>query len=885
MTHRRVRFRRYFAAALASIALAAQGAEDETKPDEPELLELKRIAVTGYSIKRVDTEGPAPVDIYPREEIERSGVNTLGEFFRDLPQSLAPVSEVAQGSGFSGAAYVDLRGIGIDNTLTLLNGKRVAGYARNGASEPFVDVNAIPVAAIERVEILKDGASAIYGADAVAGVVNIILRERFEGLLVDGGYLTTSEGDGEEWSADLVWGWNDDDTSLLATLSWLDKSPVLARDRESTSDVNFSDLGGPDLRAFNSTPSTYFPVGTFQALVDPECGVNPDIADVTVHPFFGPFCAFNYAWFQQQTYDTQRLSANLVLRHEFSNQVGGRLEVFYSERDNLARLAPTPVLGGIIPAEHPNNPYGQAVQLAGRPLDTGDRLFDTTADTYRIVAGLNGTASTWDWSADLLASGNDVSTDRLNAVYSDRYYAALAGTGGPNGDLYYNPFGASPQNDRAVLDWMTTNTQFGADTTENAFEFEASRFFGSLPGGPVGFAAGLQYREQGLDERANAVERSGLLAGGSLITQIDADRNIFAAYGELSLPLHATLEAQVALRYDEYSDFGGTTNPKFGLAWRPNEDWLVRGTWSTSFRPPTFTELFNPPVINAGFFTDVERCETTGAPPDCGQREMAVVTVGNAALQPEEGESIFVGTVWSPGFIEGLDVELDYWRFEHSDRIIELNPQLILDARSNEGVTRAPPTADDIAIGAPGIILQLTQTFQNSDRLETSGFDFNTRYTRQTESAGIFSILLRYTHVHEYTLTEALVGSEQAGVNFAGKYFNRQFGIPEHRAGLNVNWQAGSHGVAASLNYNADYEGPLNVFEDGVFQTDTPWIVDDHLTLDLQYSYLFSQANTELRVGCRNCTDEAPPVTFNAQGDGLYDYRGALFYARLSYRF
>ncbi|MCH5378241.1 MAG: TonB-dependent receptor plug domain-containing protein, partial [Planctomycetes bacterium] len=215
--------------ACTGAGFAQEDSEDEY-PEEP--AQLEHVIVTGSRIERMDYAGPAPVSIYTRVSIEQSGVNTLGEFFRDLPQSLAPASEVSPGSGLSGAAYIDLRGIGIDNTLTLLNGKRVAGYARNGASDSFVDINAIPVAAIERVEILKDGASAIYGADAVAGVVNIILRDRFDGLMVDGGYLTSTEGDGEEWSADLIWGWNDDDTSLVTTLSWFDKSPILARDRE-----------------------------------------------------------------------------------------------------------------------------------------------------------------------------------------------------------------------------------------------------------------------------------------------------------------------------------------------------------------------------------------------------------------------------------------------------------------------------------------------------------------------------------------------------------------------------------------------------------------------------------------------------------------------------
>lgn len=852
--------------------------------DSEEVVELKRFSVTGYSIKRSEIEGPAPVDIYQREDIEQAGVNTLGEFFRYLPQALGQVSELAQGSGFGGAEFINLRGIGIDNTLTLLNGKRVAAYARNGASEPFVDINAIPVAAIERIEILKDGASAIYGADAIAGVVNIILRDQFEGLQLGGGYLTTSENDGEEWNADLVWGWNNDDTSILATLSYIDRSPILARDREGTADVDFSDENGPNFRAFNGTPTNYFSLTGFQVFPDPECGSDPDISGVESFPFIGDVCLFNYAQFQQLTYGVESLGANVVVKHEFRNQLRGHFEVFYNSRDTEALLAPTPVLGGVVPAEHPNNPYGGPFEISGRPIDVGNRLFETAADTHRIIAGLGGYWANWEWSADLLATGTDMRTDRRNAVYSDRYYDALVGTGGPGQNLWYNPFGANPVNSQEVIRWMTVDTVFGAETTENAIELETSTFFGNLPGGPVGFAAGWQYREQDLDEFADEIERSGLLAGGSQITQIQADRDIMAAYAEFSLPLHDTFEAQVAVRYDNYNDFGSSTNPKIGLAWRPARDWLLRASYSTSFRPPTFTELYNPEVYNPGFFVDVERCEITGAQQDCGAWEYPVRNVGNPDLQPEEGNSFFAGLVWSPEFMDGLDLELDYWRFEHSDRINQLNPQLILDAKSNKGVTRAPPTEEDQALGAPGRILELTQTFENSDELLTSGIDFIGSYSRQSQSAGLFSLTLMYTYVDEYTLKDGAVGSAETGVNYAGKHFNFEFGIPKHRGNLNFNWQKNLHGLAATVHYTSDYAGAFNLYENGV-PTDEPLIVDEFITLDLQYSYLFGNQATELRLGCRNCLDEQPPTTFIYLGEGLYDYRGAMLYVRLQHLF
>jgi len=857
----------------------------EQAVDDPELsLLLEPVQVTGSRIRRTDLEGPMPVDRYHRADIERMGANTLGEFFRYLPQALGPVSETFQSSGFSGASGINLRGIGIDNTLTLLNGKRISAYGRNGASEPFVDINAIPVSAIDRVEILTDGASAIYGAEAVAGVVNIILREDFSGLEVGGGFLTTSEGDGDEYTADVIWGWNNGDTSVLTTLSYFDKSPILARDRDRLSDVDLSDQGGPNFRAFNGTPSNYLLLDSGQIRPDPECGTDPNIASLETLPFFSEVCLFNFAWFQQLTYATERLAGNVAVRHTFSPTLSARLDLFLGRRDNLAQLAPTPVLGGFVPADHPNNSFAVALDHAARPIDIGNRQFETRADTFHLVAGIDGRWARWDWSADILLTGNDTETTRRNALFTDRYRAALIGQGGPDGNLYYNPFGAMPQNDPALIDWLTTSTRFGADTRERALEVDGSRFLGKLPGGPIGLAIGFQIRDQELDEFADDIERSGRLAGGSQITEIDADRDILAAYAELSLPLHPTLEAQLALRFDDYSDFGSTVNPKVALAWRPSDNWLLRTSYSTSFRPPTFTELFNPRVENSGLFVDVERCQATGERPDCAPFEYPVIDVGNADLDPEQGESFFAGVVWSPGFVGGLDLEAAYWRFEHTDRIIRLNPQLILDVSGSEGVTRASPSPEDSALGIPGRIAELVRTFRNSDELVTSGIDLSARYAIPTASAGRFDLSASYTFIDDYILEEALIGSAQAGVNFAGKHFNREFAIPRHRGNLGLRWQRGDHAFAATVHYIGGYEDIFNLFEGGI-ETVTPHHVDSHATLDLQYSLLINTQRTRLRLGCRNCFDRKPPVTFNFFGEGLFDYRGAMVYSRLEHRF
>ena len=869
---------------LAFLAVSTAAAQDRVDEEREESRELSTVEVTGSRLRRSTLEGPLPVDRYEREQIERMGANTLGEFFRYLPQALGPVSETAQTSNFGGSFGINLRGIGIDNTLTLLNGKRVSAYARNGSAEPFVDINAIPVNAIDRVEILKDGASAIYGADAVAGVVNVILRRDFAGLELGGSALIASEGDGEEFTGDLVWGWNRDDTSVLATLSVFDRSPILNRDRDRLNDADFSDAGGPNFRAFNGTPTNYFTLDTFEVIPDPECGVDPRISGLETFPFFGDVCLFNFLWFHQLGYETERIAGSLNLRHEFGPSLGARVDLFLSRRENTSSFAPTPVIGGLIPAEHPNNIFGQPLDHAGRPLDTGNRMFETRADTVHFVAGLDGFHAGWEWATDVLLTRNDNDTTRLNAVFEDRYRLALQGLGGPDGNLYYNPFGASPENDPVLLDWLTTSTRFGADTREYALELEARRTLGELPAGPIGLAVGAQFREQELDEFADEIERSGRLAGGSRITQIEADREILAAFAELSLPLHRTLEAQLALRVDDYSDFGSTVNPKLALAWRPAPAWLVRASYSTSFRPPAFTELFNPRVENFGFFVDAERCAGTGAQQDCSPFEYPVIDVGNPDLDPEEGTSRFLGVVWSPDGLPGLDLEAGWWHFEHTDRIIRLSPQLILDAFGDDGVVREPPTEEDIALGIPGRIVELTRTFRNSDELETSGIDLAGRYAFRPSELGQFRVSAQYTWVDEYVLNEALVGSAESDTNFAGRYFNRQFPIPEHRGNLNLVWERGDHAAAATLHYVDGYEDLFNLYENGA-PTDTPHRVDSHATLDLQYSLFFNEQDTRLRVGCRNCFDTKPPVTFSFIGEGIYDYRGALLYARLEHRF
>jgi outer membrane receptor protein involved in Fe transport len=866
---------------------AVEGDETDEKP-----LVLDRFAVTGYHLKRTDMQGPAPVVVFTMEDLDQSGVNTLDDFFRYLPQNLGNDGEtLRQYSSSAGAASINLRGIGIDSTLTLIDGYRITPYGNYGANiDPYVDINSIPISAIERIEILKDGASAIYGADAIAGVVNIILRKNYTGIELSAGYLTTTEGDGAEWNVDLLWGWQNESTNIMLSLSYFDKNPVLAKNRSFADDVDFSDQGGPNYRAFNSSPSTWYRYDNFLEGVDEDCGIDPFITSVAVHPFFGAYCAYNFAYVASLTNDSESFGGTFLLDHAFNDQLRGFADFFYSRRDNIQTIAPSPIVGGVlfptlfglpyVPANHPDNPEGVDLELAYRAVDLGNRVTHSETDIYRFVVGLEGNADLWDWKASLLTSRSNIDSIQRNSVFNSRLQLGLVGMGGDGGNLWYNPFGADPGNSPEILDWTKDDLRLGSKTTEWAADMEASTWFGNLPGGDIGMAVGIQFRHQEIDQYADKALQSGEISGGGGQAAIDSDRDVFSAFAEFNLPLHATLEAQLAARYEHYSDFGSSTNPKVAMKWQPISSLALRGSWGTSFKPPSFRELYDPDTLDSRFYTDVERCEITGAVEDCQLSAYNRVYRGNPNLQPEDGSSTFLGVVWSPDFWPGFSFEVDYWKFKHEDRIILLDPQVILDANGDTGILREPQTPEDIELGAPGRIILVEESFRNSDVLKTSGLDFTAFYSWETEKAGEFRASLFATWISEYKLTDTNLFNAEPGKNYAGKYFANTFPVPRWRGNFNLNWNLLQHAASATVHYTGQYQNNTNEWEDG-FETDRPWTIPDRFTLDIQYSYIFKKLrDAVLRVGCQNCTDEKPPTTFTMFGEYFHDPRGALVYIR-----
>jgi outer membrane receptor protein involved in Fe transport len=879
-----------FCLVLYGVFIPCAALAQEAGEDDYEVEVLEEIIVTGSRLIRSRLDSPSPVTVYQSQQLLDAGITTVGEFARYLPQNADNFSDsMTGGSTFKGSAAFNLRGIGLDGTLTLVNGRRVAPFGSSGDSEPFVDINAIPVAAIARIEVLKDGASAIYGSEAVAGVVNIITHRKMDGIVIEGGYMSTTEGDGEEWDVNVSGGWNSESTSFVGTLSYFNRELIWARDREFSSDIDLTDVGGRDSRSSLSSPPTIDLLETQARLADPEC---PDRTEINSREVFVPgqveFCRFNWAYFITTQQPSERYGLTASLEHYFSGGVTLFAEALYNRSKTQSVMAPTPLFNVFVPDYHPNNPYGEDLLIRSRGLDFGDRGFNTEVKTWRALAGLRGEISEWDWEAALMASESESDDSRFNAILYDEYQDALLGFGGPNDNQFYNPFGLNPQNSQEVIDHILISGTGAVSTTEElTADFQATGAFGSLAGGPVGIAIGAQARSQSLTQVADEEELSGIIAGGGGFAPIDADRDIYSVFTEFLFPLHDTFELQAAVRHDNYSDFGSTTNPKIGMGWRPIDEILVRATWGTSFRPPTFRELYDPGSEGFGFvFEDVHRCPVTGDFFDCFGRQVESEFEGNPDLQPDEGETWLLGIAWESSAIRGLSISLDLWQIEHTNRVAASNDFFLeetllalLDPFTNPFTVRAPQTPEDIALGIPGIITKRTDTYFNGNTLETNGLDIDFKYVISTSNSGTFDTTFHYTYLNEWVWGINFREADQVD-DFAGGY-GFTGGLPKHRANFSLNWTLGGHSASMLVPYAGEYESWLTLHEDGR-DTGEPFVIDDYIQLDLQYSYTFDRLRGgQLRLGCRNCTSEDPPV-YNQDvfTEAFHEGRGAMVYVR-----
>ncbi|WP_343639776.1 TonB-dependent receptor [Roseateles sp.] len=877
---------------------------------------LERITVTGSNIRQLDLETALPLQVISAEDIRRSGKTSVTEVLQSLSAS-GPNGLTDSGSFSSfayGASGVSLRGLGPTATLILINSRRVVPYSvpdiNNGLTN-FVNVDAIPLAAIKRVEVLKDGASAIYGSDAMAGVINIILRDDYQGAVVEANARRSTEGGfGTQW-AGVTAGRGDlqrDGWNWLAAVDVFHRDQVMLRDVADNvidprhRDSSFYYTGRPGNNRFTPTPNYYSGVS-----VDPASGASfvstrtghasPNCPADQRWAFNGNFtpalnlCGYSY-WDDAAQYVSPQQRQSLFSRGEMllSSGVSVFGELALSRLTNRQRDWPTPFGAGLgatpdgrdggvayvpqfLPAGHPNNPFpNQPAGITYLFSDVGMQGTDVTNNTGRVLVGARGSIHDWNWETALMHAQDTTEVSYRNRVSLPVLRdAVLAGT--------YNF--EQPSAGPVTADQLRINPIDHGRASFTLVDAKLSGEFGQLPGGPIGFAAGLEARHE-----QRAYHPDDRIYSGEVYLQVagrtDGSRNVMSAFSELSLPLTKTLQAQLALRGDHYSDYGSSVTPKVALAWAPVSSVKLRGSVSQGFRAPSLNEAASsdtPLFSGVGF--DPKRCGQFNI--DCDGYNNSGVVQANHNLKPERSTAYGLGLVVEP--MRALTLTLDYWEFRRRNEITFVDQQLLIDNEDSTDplyagrVHRLPADTDSVpGQSIPGRIATVDQLYMNRGRTEVRGVDVGAKATLPLPGTAPLRIALNATYVDRFRVRNT---DDQPWIVMTGS-----LGNPRVRGTLTFGWSPGAWDLNAAVNHvggfratNAQQDCTGNAFL-GVCD------IASYTTLDLGAAYHWTKALT-LRGNLINAADTRMPFTptMPLGNRNWYSPAGRLLSVAASYEF
>jgi iron complex outermembrane receptor protein len=833
------------------------------------------LTVTGSRLKQVSPDGPTPVTVFSSEKIEALGASDVADVLRNLPQQSFSFNESYL---FGGSQAVQLRGLGLGTTLVLLNGRRTVTSGLNAARNYF-DLNTIPLSAVERIEVLSNGASAVYGADAVGGVVNVILKSSIARPTLEASY-GAADGGAQEKRLSFAFGHRTERFRSAVSLDYFERDALLGSKRELTRTDDLRVFGGPDYRVSTSQPGNVYSTtgarlpGLTSAFAGIPAGSGVGLTPASFAATDGKLNLFSTSPYTTLVGPTQRRSASASVEYDLTSAITAFAEAQYAKRDELRLLSVPGASRVLVPATNPFNPFGQDVLVSLRLPELGPVRDTSSVDYYRLVGGARGKVGGWSWDAAALVTRDRGGLAQENSLNTAALAQALADR---NPATAFNPFtGAHSDALRQALTW-TTNTGTVISSAEQASGSITGPLF-ELPGGPVQVALGAEARH----------EKINFSAYGIVLT---AARDAQAAFGELraplvdaamGVPLVERLQLTLAGRYDHYSDFGGTFNSQVSAQWDVNSSLMFRASYGSSFRPPSLFELYQTQTRRPLITTDPRRGNETFT--------AEVLTAGNPNLLPETSDSVSAGFVAHPAALPNLRFSLDYWRIKQDQRVQRFTTNLVLLNESffPERVVRAPPTPADIAAGRPGQILFVDATSINFGGVRTDGFDAEVDYTLET-SAGVFRPSLAATYVRSFksALLPGQPVEERAGnANIA------EGARPHWKATASLNWRRDALQASTTARYTQSYNDADAAGAPTGTKVSPPLIVDAQVGLDVgEATGHRSRALDGLvvRVGAVNLFDRRPAISFVsgflAYDPTLADLRQRFVYVRLAKTF
>jgi iron complex outermembrane recepter protein len=923
-------------------------AQDAIQQDETDA-KVERIRVTGSSIKRTAIEGDLPITVFSRADIDAAGItsaeqlllqmNIAGNSSDNLASNGGIVSEEQRGNnGVSGA---NLRGQGADATLVLLNGRRVATHGLKGRA---VDLNSIPFAALQRVEVLRDGASAVYGTDAIGGVINFITKTDYTGAEASAFVDHTEEGGGNIFRTNLLFGAGDinkDGWNAFGTLSYKKNEVLKGSDRDFSNSFQPERGLSPDTRG---TPfATVFNRGSTQpnligtGLTDPLDGQTVTAINILDLPgaagcetggdMMGPYdhqlwssessryaCAWDYpaaARIQQP-----QESVDFIGRASFklAEQHMATLEFVASQVDVSKAFEPYQIspgstfgpatwypstgasydriynaLADYFGADQLN--YGESIAYRWRCMDCGGREIDTTTKSYRLLAAFEGVVADWDYNVGISRASSESDSTLGNGYYfTDELQNAL---GSGLIDPFLLPGESQSAAGMAALSAASARgvKLYGGESIMTQIDATISGEVGfDLPGGAILLAVGTDLRREEFkfngDERAEM--RPVFLAPFDNANVLDkVSRDIKALFAEVYLPILDNLDVTLAGRYDKYDGFGSTTNPKVSFSYRPIEELMLRGAYSTGFKVPSFNQLFNG--LTESQYTGLDLADPATCPggvadenvAGCERIQPVEIFGGKEDLDPEESEQKSFGFVVVP--VDYFNISVDWWEIERTDTIQSAQRDVLID---NYDLFQA-----NWIRNAQGEVVAIDRRYINSGGTLTRGIEIDANLTGEL-AGGAWKINLNGSYID--TFKTKGIDSLPYSENLVGEYV-RYYNLPiKWKHTLNFSYVHGDWSHSLTQLYRDGYNDELPVSVRNGSYVPSGWDpkVDEYITYNYSVTYK-GISDLSLTFGIKNLFDEDPPFTAHqndfaagaAWEPRIADPRGRAYTLLLEYKF
>ncbi|WP_028765534.1 TonB-dependent receptor [Shewanella colwelliana] len=838
-----VRFALVSGAAMTAFTAPAVFAADEESAEK-----VERIEVTGSRIKRSDLEGASPVTTITADDMKVEGNFTVADALRNSNlNSFGSFSE-RSGSSAQSQATIDLRGAGSSRTLVLIDGKRFPGSPTLGGAS--ANLNAIPMAAVERIEILTDGASSTYGSDAIAGVVNIIMKKNFQGIEFNvGGGSRDRDGGLTSKEFSVVAGYEMDKGNITFAFDHQDRKGIADGDRAFTAPWMRDLDGDGTIQAYNETDGWSIYGATVAAPDFSTTQASPlcdDLAaeygdnvfkTVAADTDWGPgstYCMYAYGNVSYNKASVDRNTVYVDANYEIAEDVEWFGRIMFTQNNSFGRYAPPAAAWNNMAADNPHNPYGEETKGYFRWVGIGTR--DGSVDDYNqdYLTGLRGSISAWnDATWEFYYHYNKADNKSIGEYYLS--YSGLA-YNEANGIDLGSEAGVNNMKATTLTQDSATFHQYNAGIGFDAFE---------LPGGTVAHYFGMEYFEQDFASVYDAQSEAGLV-GGSAGNSAGGDRQVWAAFYEAALPIIDSVEVNVAARFDDYSDFGTNVAPKVSVRWQALENIVVRASYSEAFRAPALDQLYAATTFSADTGTDYPYCKSNNIS-DCSSKQYDTYIRANSDLGPETSEYINFGVAWD--VVDNFGIKVDYFDLNIDNVISRRSITNVMDGIASGDlattetfyVNRAPGTG-----GALGKALEIGTGYGNGDKMQITGIDVGLNGNIET-GIGDFSMNWMNSFVLDY-IVEVEGGAD--AINTAG--WNGQ---PDYKSNFTTTYSMGDHRVSWNVNYTAStYE----VKDEGK--------LDDWLIHNLSYTYDAGSYGS-IMVGVNNLTDEDPVLS----SDGKYE--------------